>query len=126
MNGIRTKWVFVLLALSSSLCLMSQKLQRRAAWESKISGPSKGLPGAIITSIAENSPLHKAGFLAGDIIIKVNGIHIADAEIWSNVTYGLRAQKPMVIEAVRKHESITANVSFMPLEKEIHDKIETY
>ena len=104
----------------------AQKLERRASWEAKISGPSDGLPGATITSIAEGSPLEKAGFKSGDIILNINNNFIADENNWSDTSYGLRAGKPTKIEALRDNSMVIGKVYFNAVDKEEHSGLDTF
>ncbi len=109
-----------------SSTLNAQKLKRRASWEATITAPKNAQPGAIIKSVSDGSPLQKAGFLPKDIIVKVDGTFITDENVWSDITYGLRADKSIKIEAVRGHKSIKADVRFNPLEIELHKGIDTF
>ncbi|WP_420603727.1 PDZ domain-containing protein [Flagellimonas sp.] len=122
-NGL---FLLSVLALFSTLNVSSQILGRRSSWEAKIKGPEGGLPGAKVVSINNNSPLEKAGFLANDIIIEVDGKHITDDEVWTEVSYGLRANKPTKIKAVRNAEMVEVTVQFNALEKEKHAGLDTY
>ena len=114
----------VLLLHSQFLC--SQKLDRRASWGAKISSPRVGEPGAIIRSLEKNSPLEKVGFKSGDAIVRVDNIFISDEDVWSDVSYGLRGMKPILVEAVRNNKLIQNTVQFNAIEKEIHPGLETY
>ncbi|WP_420320707.1 serine aminopeptidase domain-containing protein [Flagellimonas sp.] len=118
--------ILSLLALFSTLTVSSQILGRRSSWEAKIKGPEGGLPGAKITEVKTNSPLGKAGFSTNDVIVEVDGIPISDGEVWSEVSYGLRANTSTKIKAVRSAEVVEAMVKFNPLEKENHPGLDTY
>ena len=124
------KRLLILLLWFSLTCfstfLKAQELERRALWQASISAPSDNNPGALIRSINKGSPLAQAGFLQGDLIIRVDGIHIADGEIWSDVSYGLRSSSPVIIEVLRNHQLYKAAVNFIALEKESHTGIDTY
>ena len=111
---------------STSTFLQSQELERRALWQASISDPSYNSPGALIRSIDKGSPLEQAGLLQGDLIIRVDGIHIANGEIWSDVSYGLRSSKPVIIEVLRNEHLYKAAANFNALEKESHAGIDTY
>ena len=109
-----------------SVNLQSQELERRAHWQAQITGPSENKPGAIIRSIEQGSPLEKAGFQQGDLIIRIDGELVADGEIWSDINYGLRSSKPVGIEVLRNGLSFKSPVSFNALEKENHSGLDTY
>ncbi len=119
-------YILGILFLFSTFSLSSQILGRRTSWEASIKGPQGGLPGSKIIEAKANSPLGKAGFLANDVIIEVDGIPISDGEIWSEVSYGLRANKPTTIKAIRNGELIENTAQFNPLEKENHPGLDTY
>ncbi|UII81797.1 serine aminopeptidase domain-containing protein [Flagellimonas sp. CMM7] len=118
--------LFSLIVLFSIPSLKSQTLNRRSSWEAKISGPKAGVPGVQIIEVNNNSPLAKAGFLPNDIIIEVGGVLIKDDEVWSAVSYGLRANKPTKIKAIRNTGSVTKMVQFSPVEKEKHSGLDTF
>ncbi|UII77883.1 alpha/beta fold hydrolase [Flagellimonas sp. HMM57] len=105
--------------------IQSQVLERRASWEADISGPKES-PGAEIISINENSPLAKAGFLVKDLLVEVDGIVLTDENIWSDISYGLRANKKTKIKAVRNTKVIEAEVFFHPLGREKHTDLDTF
>ena len=106
--------------------LQAQNLGRRSSWEAKINSPESNKPGAKIVSIEANSPLAQAGFLPDDIIVEVDNILIKDGNVWSDVTYGLRAGKRTVITVLRAGKVIENEVQFNPLGKEKHDNLDTY
>ncbi|MCL6267399.1 alpha/beta fold hydrolase [Flagellimonas myxillae] len=112
--------------LVATFPIQSQVLGRRSSWEAKIQGPQTGKPGAKILEIDTNSPLAKAGFLANDLIVAVNGTTVNSDEIWTEISYGLRANTPTQIKVIRNHQSIEKMVEFNPLEKEKHAGLDTY
>ncbi|WP_396591349.1 serine aminopeptidase domain-containing protein [Allomuricauda sp. R78024] len=118
--------LFSLIVLISIPSLKSQSLSRRSSWEAKISSPKAGLPGAKIVEVNSNSPLAKAGFLPNDIIIEVGDVLIKDEEVWSDVSYGLRADKPTKVKALRNADTVIAMVQFNPVEKEKHGGLDTF
>ena len=105
--------------------IKGQSLERRAMWEANIASPSNDLPGAIIKELSSGTPLEKAGFANGDIILKVDDRHITDGNDWSDVTYGLRAGKPTNVTAIRNNTKVIADVYFNAVEKEMHPGLET-
>ncbi len=115
--------LILILFLLSAYLLSAQNLGRRALWQAKIA-PSEAGPGAIIQSLQENSPLDREGFLPGDLLIRVNGISILDEEIWSDISYGLRGDTPIMIEAIRNNSLLKKQVRFEPLEMESHKNLE--
>ena len=116
---------FVLLLLFSPY-INGQSLKRRAMWEANISSPSNDLPGAIIEELNPGTPLVKAGFAVGDVILKVDDRRIADGNDWSDVTYGLRAGRQVKITAIRNNTKRTAKAYFNAVEKEIHPGLDTF
>ena len=102
-----------------------KELGRRSSWEAKIDAP-KHAPGAKIKSITPDSPLDKAGFLANDIILEVNGTLVKDANIWGNLSYNLRGREKTHIKALRGAQAIERDVQFNALQKEQHNNLDTY
>lgn len=120
-------------SLSQVLCLLllgavlnAQKLDRRASWEAKISGPSDGQIGAVIQSIIANSSLEKAGFRPQDRILKIDDVLVSSDEVWTELSYGIRAGTPIKIQALRGGQSIQLSVSLPAIEKEQHPGIDTF
>ena len=109
-----------------SIPLQAQILGRRSSWEASINAPEKGSYGAKIISLENGSPLEKAGFLPEDLIIEVNDVIIKDEEVWSDVSYGLRANVPTKIVTLRNAERIEAIAQFNPVERETHQGLDTY
>lgn len=118
--------LFSFIILFSMPSLKSQSLGRRSTWEAKISSPKNGVPGAQIIEVNNNTPLAKAGFLSNDIIIEVGNVLIRDEEVWSDVSYGLRADKPTKVKAIRNADTVIAMVQFNPVEKEKHGGLDTF
>ncbi|WP_435623837.1 alpha/beta fold hydrolase [Flagellimonas sp.] len=106
--------------------LQAQNLGRRSSWEAKIISPESDTPGAKIVSIEANSPLAQAGFLPDDLIVSVDNTLIKDGNVWSDVTYGLRAGKKTAVTVLRTGKVIENEVRFNPLGKEKHDNLDTY
>ena len=123
---IKKLLVVVLLFPMTIVYMEAQVLGRRTTWEAKIDYPDKGGPGAKIVEINPKSPLQKAGFLPNDLIIEVDGTLITDEDVWSDVSYGLRADRPISISAVRNGERVQATAMFNPLEKENHPGLDTF
>ncbi len=105
---------------------LPQNLGRRAFLGASVSSPSADRPGAVIRSVEPNSPLQSAGLLPGDRILKVNGTLAASDEIWTDITYGLRAEQPTQFLIKRGEEVLTPTVKLKPWPKEEHEGIDTY
>ncbi|AWX44304.1 hypothetical protein HME9304_01304 [Flagellimonas maritima] len=117
---------FFVLTIFLSISTNAQQLGRRASWDAKINSPVNGVPGAKIVNINENSPLLKAGFLPDDLLIEINDVLLSDAEVWSDVSYGLRANIDTKIKALRGTQIFETKVRFNPLGKEKHEGIDTF
>lgn len=127
MKSIKNLLLMSIFSLALTLPVQAQVLGRRSSWEAQISGPSAGVPGAKINSINANGPLEKAGFMPEDIIIEVDGIAINSDEVWTEVSYGLRANRPIKIKALRNAATLLEKeVTFNPREKETHANLDTY
>ena len=113
--------LFILLINS----INAQQLERRAMWQAEISSPKNNVPGATIISIEKNSPLEKAGLVPDDVIVKVNDELVKDYETWTDITYSIRASKPVSIQALRGHVLIKTKVQLNAIPKEIHKNLET-
>ncbi len=118
--------LLTILIVFSTVHINAQLLGRRTSWEAKIEGPNGSVPGAKIIALNTNSPLQKAGFLMDDIILEVDGVLLKDDEVWSEISYGLRANKATNIKALRDGQVFEATVEFNPLEQEKHAGIDTY
>lgn len=121
---VKSSGPILIFFLLTACLLNAQNLGRRALWQARIA-PSDLGPGAIIQSLQKSSPLEREGFLPGDRLIRVNGVSILDAEIWSDISYGLRGDTPITIEAVRNGSLFKKEVRFEPLEMEFHKNLET-
>lgn len=104
----------------------AQELSRRALWEATISAPETGAPGARIKTIEPGSPLDKAGFLPGDYLTRMDGVLIANEDIWSDLYYGLKSGKTVRLEGVRAYQPIKAELTFKPRPREVHSGIDTF
>jgi len=72
--------------------------------------------GAIVSSLADNSPAEKAGFKTGDTILKANGEAIDDAKDLSRTVARLKPGSSIPFEIVRdgKSQTITVALGSMP------------
>lgn len=117
-------YCYLIILLISGVSL-GQELERRAAFESKIAWPDNRSPGAAIVEIIPESPLDRAGFQKGDLIIAVNDRVVQTQEDWSAITYGLRAASDTKIEAKRQGDYVSATVRLKALPYEKHQKTST-
>lgn len=115
-----------ILVLFTSFGIDAQVLGRRSSWEAKIKGPDRTHPGATIMEMDKNSPLEKAGFMTNDMIIEVDGTLVASDEIWTEISYGLRANRPTKIKALRNENVVEKTILFNPREKEKHSGLDTF
>lgn len=121
---IRTAILIITFLVISTTASYSQELPRRATFEAQIFWPNNNKPGAAIQSIGEQSPLDKAGFRKGDIILEVDGRFVNDQEDWSAITYAIRSQKPTLITAKRENVLIEKKVTLNALPFEKSEKVE--
>ncbi len=63
--------------------------------------------GAYIRAVVRNSPAQKAGLLPGDVLIKINGISIADEKIGLRTTAALTPGKSYPIEIFRQGDYLS-------------------
>lgn len=118
--------VTLLLYLFIHHSALPQTLGRRAFLGASVSSPSIDRPGAVILSIEQGSPLEDAGLLQGDRILKVNNTLAASDEIWTDISYGLRAEQPTQFLIKRGEEILNPTVELKPWPKEKHAAIDTY
>ena len=117
---------YLLLFMLITASIHAQQLERRAIWQARITGPSNNEPGAKIISIDKGSPLEKGSLLADDLILKVDNTLVKDDETWTEITYGIRASKAILIEALRGNNLIQTKVQLNPLPKENHRGLDTF
>lgn len=120
-----TKYL-ITLALMVTTVSVGQELDRRAAFISKIAWPTTETPGAPITELVEGSPIAEAGYKKGDLILAVNDRSVKDSEDWSAITYSLRANHDIKLQAKRKGELITATVRLPALPYEQNNGVTTH
>ncbi len=118
--------IFIITILLISFFSNAQKLDRRASWQARISGPTNNDIGATIIFIEENSPLKKAGLLPEDVIIKVDDLLITDDQEWTEATYNIRETNPVSLQVLRKNTLIEVKVKLNPISKEKHKGIDTF
>lgn len=102
----------------------TQSHQRRADWQAQIQAPDGALPGAVVQSVVDGSPLQQAGIRPDDRIIKINGKLIRDSNQWSDIRFQARAGKPIELLVKRNGSFETVEVTLNPLPREQFDNIE--
>ena len=107
-----------------STAVIAQQLTRRASWEASITYEN-GL-GAKVISLPEDSKLMKAGVKTGDIVLKVNDIHIVSGETWTTATYSLRESEETTLLIRRGTATFSVSVMLNPLPLEKHVNHDTY
>lgn len=103
----------------------AQNLERRASFTSKISWPNNKTPGAKIKEIIKGSPLDKAGFKAGDLIINIDGRPILNQEDWSAITYSLSSGNDTKVQVKQNGNLVTKSIRLKPLPLEKNKGVET-
>ncbi|WP_062058279.1 PDZ domain-containing protein [Aquimarina longa] len=103
----------------------SQNLERRASFISKISWPNNTTPGAKIKEIIKNSPLEKAGFKTGDLIINIDDKPVLNQEDWSAIIYSLKSTSDTKIQVKRNNVFITKKVLLKALPLEENTNVKT-
>jgi len=67
--------------------------------------------GVLVRSVTANSTAQKAGFKAGDVIIKVDGQPVVTPKEVSNILQSARAKKTFPITVVRHQKEVVLNVT---------------
>jgi len=116
---------FLSLLILFSLKTAAQELLRRATWQATIESPSAITPGAVIKTVENGSPLDKAGLVAGDMILSVNGT-AATSESWDDISYALRGNTATRIKVKSGTTSREISVMFNPRELETHPGLDTF
>ncbi len=105
---------------------LPQFLGRRAFLGASVISPSSDNPGAVIRSLDVSSPIQVAGLMAGDRILKVDGVLVSSGEVWSNISYGLRADQSTQFLVKRGEEVLNLNIQLKAWPKEEHEGLDTY
>ncbi|MEM6815772.1 MAG: alpha/beta hydrolase [Bacteroidota bacterium] len=105
--------------------IFSQEIKRRASWEANFVRTNLEV-GAQITSIAEGSPLEKAGLKEGDILLSVNDQLIDSPEKWTSVTFAIKGDESTKLIYRRGSNTAIALVKLNPLGIEKHQELDTY
>lgn len=123
-----TKAFRFLIPILLSVCFLQaqpEKLIRRGMWEARFEPPSEGHPGAELISMETGSPLQEAGFREGDLLVRVNGIHLSNPEVWEDVYRGLKGGIDTQLELIRGAEYLSKVVKFRQRPVETHAEIDT-
>ncbi len=107
----------VILIFIASLA-SGQELKRRASWEASIS--YSGSYGAKVSEVQKNSPLDRAGIRVDDLILKVGDKLVMSGELWTSITYGIRANEPTKLLIRRGNETFTRDIRLNELGQETH------
>ena len=67
--------------------------------------------GVLVRSVTTNSSAEKAGFKAGDVIIKVDGEKVASPKEISSILQSARAKKNFSITVVRRQKEVVLNIA---------------
>jgi len=67
--------------------------------------------GVLVRSVAHDSAAEKAGFKAGDVIVKVEGEKVATPREVSSILQASRAKKTVAITVVRHQKEVVLNVN---------------
>ncbi|WP_350291481.1 alpha/beta fold hydrolase [uncultured Croceitalea sp.] len=104
--------------------VIGQELSRRGNWQASFKEPTDGF-GAKVVSIEPNSPMEKANIKVGDIVLKVDGVHVSSSEQWSTIFYSLREDKEIKLMLRRLDEVFNVKLSFNAIPLEENENVET-
>ena len=80
--------------------------------------------GALVASVAENSPSHKAGIKAGDIILEFNGILIKEMKELPRIVAQTEVGKTVEVKVWRNEKELTKKIKLGRLETSEDFKVE--
>ncbi len=66
--------------------------------------------GALIAGVLQDSPAHKGGLRAGDVLIKINGIEVEDSSKMLNLIAGLKPQTEAKLTVIRNQKEIDVSI----------------
>ncbi len=92
-----------------SLGVQSQDLDERLARALNM----KAGRGAVITQVVPDSPADRAGILAGDVIMKIEGKTVVNASALGNIEGLLPIGKPLAIELLREGQPMTQTLTLI-------------
>ena len=116
----------VLSAIVLCQTLSAQELARRASWEAKIAWPDNQIPGAVVSSLEEHSPLFKAGVRPGDRILQVADVKILTTDDWDHASYSIRSNMKTKLHVKSGTNARWIELNLPALDKESHENIVTY
>jgi len=67
--------------------------------------------GILVRSVTHDSSAEKAGFKAGDVIIKVNGEKVTTPREISSILQSSRAKKSLPVTVIRRQKEVVLNVA---------------
>ena len=67
--------------------------------------------GVLVRAVLKDSTAEKAGFKAGDVIVKVDGEKVTTPREISSLLHGTRTKKNFPVTVVRNKKEITINVT---------------
>lgn len=79
--------------------------------------------GVLIKAVIENSTAQKAGFLTGDVLLKLNGVEINSPDAAVQLVGKHPSGTPFSYELLRKNERIKGNATLAPMPFEKYDGI---
>jgi serine protease Do len=66
--------------------------------------------GVLVRSVSANSSAEKAGFKAGDVIIRVDGQKVTSPREISSILQAARSRKTLPVTVVRRQKEVVLNV----------------
>ena len=114
--------IFALLCLVCAVSLSSAEmdpLRRAASLGAAFRAPSFSVPGAEVRSVEPGSAVAGAGLMAGDRVLKINGILLNNPAIYQDVLLSLRGGETVSLEVERGGKLRTVNFipAFLPPER---------
>lgn len=93
------------------------QLAKAPGWLGIAMEPSKGKPGVLVTHVIRTSPAEKAGLLAGDRIVKLDGASVVAPGDISAPVAAKGAGKSIALDVVRSGAPLVVNVTLAPRPK---------
>lgn len=81
-------------------------------WKRSISNGVSKIEGFEVTSITPESPAHKGGILAGDVLTAIGSIPIDGTQEVCEIVHRMPAHEPMSVTVARKQKMITLKLPF--------------
>ena len=79
----------------------------------------KTATGALVANVVPDSPAAKGGVLAGDVIIRFNGVKVPSSTLLPRIVAGTTVGKQVDVVVLRKRKRVTIKVTLGELEKAI-------